>query len=86
MCEVEAIVNSRPITKSSNDPRDLEALMLNHMLLLRSGARFPPGVFSSDDTYSRRRWRQVQYLANLFWRRWIKEYLPTGADLGFLKG
>ena len=26
--------------------------------------------------YCRRRWRQVQYLSNVFWRRWIKEYLP----------
>ena len=29
-----------------------------------------------QDVYVRRRWRQVQYLANLFWSRWIKEYLP----------
>jgi len=30
-----------------------------------------------EDIYSRRRWRQVQYLADLFWRRWTREYLPT---------
>ena len=29
------------------------------------------------DGYCRRRWRQVQYLADVFWRRWIHEYLPT---------
>ncbi|CAC5426192.1 unnamed protein product [Mytilus coruscus] len=23
-----------------------------------------------------RRWRQIQYMANLFWQRWIHEYLP----------
>ncbi len=77
MCEVEAIVNSRPITKSSDDPNDLEALTPNHLLLSRSGSRFPPGVFTSNDTYSRRRWRQIQHLANVFWRRWVKEYLPS---------
>ena len=76
MCEVEAIVNGRPITKSSDDPSDAEALTPNHLLLLRSGPRLPPGEFSKEDSYSRRRWRQVQYLANVFWRRWIKEYLP----------
>ena len=27
--------------------------------------------------YSKKRWRQVQYLANIFWSRWVKEYLPT---------
>ncbi len=28
-----------------------------------------------NDNYSRRRWRQVQYLAGLFWSRWKDEYL-----------
>ena len=62
MCEVEAIVNGRPITKVSDDPRDPEALTPNHLLLLRSGPTLPPGVFGKGDMYSRRRWRQVQYL------------------------
>ena len=75
-CEVEAIVNSRPITKSSDDPSDCEALTPNHLLLLRSGPCLPPGSFSKEDSHSRRRWRQVQYLAEVFWRRWIREYLP----------
>ena len=76
MCEVESIVNGRPLTKVSDDPRDLEALTPNHLLLLRSGTTLPPGIFSKEDVYSRRRWRQVQYLSDVFWRRWLKEYLP----------
>ena len=75
-CEVEAIVNGRPITKVSDDPKDLEALTPNHLLLLRKGPECPPGVFASSDLYSRRKWRQVQYLADIFWKRWTKEYLP----------
>ena len=76
MCEVESILNGRPITKSSDDPSDLEALSPNHLLLLRSGPKLPPGCFSKEGSYVRRRWNQVQYLANLLWRRWIREYLP----------
>ena len=75
LCEVESIVNGRPVTKVSDDPRDMEVLTPNHLLLLRSGPSAPPGLFSKDEIYSRRRWRQVQYLADIFWRRWIKEYL-----------
>ena len=41
MCEVEAIVNGRPITKVSDDPRDLEPLTPNHLLLLRGDLPFP---------------------------------------------
>ncbi|KAI2647244.1 putative ABC transporter ATP-binding protein YnjD [Labeo rohita] len=75
-CEVEAIVNSRPITKASTDPQDLEALTPNHLLLLKSRPLLPPGLFKEEDVYSRRRWRQVQYMSDLFWKRWVKEYLP----------
>ena len=32
-CEVEAIINGRPITKVSDDHKDLEALTPNHLLL-----------------------------------------------------
>ena len=36
----------------------------------------PPGTFQREDLFSRRRWRQVQYLADAFWKRWSREYLP----------
>ena len=75
MCEVEAIVNGRPITKLSDDLRDMEPLTPNHLLLLRAGPTLPPATLSKQDIYGRR-WRQVQYLADVFWQRWIKEYLP----------
>ena len=42
MCEVEAIVNGRPITKVSDDPHDLEPLTPNHLLLLQAGPSVPP--------------------------------------------
>ena len=77
MCEVEAIVNGRPLTKLSDDPHDLEPLTPNHLLLLQSGPKLPPGMFSKEDCCSTKRRRQVQYLANMFWRRWIREYLPS---------
>lgn len=76
LCEVESIINGRPITKMSDDPNDLEALTPNHLLLMRKQVSLPPGVFKKDDVYSRRRWKQIQYLADLFWHRWTLEYLP----------
>ncbi|XP_070578819.1 uncharacterized protein [Ptychodera flava] len=75
-CEVEAIINSRPITRLSEDPNDLEALTPNHLLMLKPKQALPPGLFQKNDNYVRRRWRQVQYLADIFWKRWMKEYLP----------
>lgn len=75
-CEAEAIVNGRPLTKASTDPQDLEALTPNHLLLLKSQPLLPPGLFEKEDVYARRRWKQVQYMSDLFWKRWVKEYLP----------
>lgn len=74
-CEIEATINGRPLTKLSDDPNDLAPLTPNHLLLLRNGPILPPGKFDQNDMF-RRRWRHVQNLANVFWRKWIKLYLP----------
>jgi len=76
LCEVESVLNCRPITEMSDDKDDLEALTPNHLLLLHSGATLPPGLFSKEDCYARRRWKQVQHLADIFWVRFRREYLP----------
>ena len=76
MTMAEEIVNNRPVTSQSDDPRDLEPLSPSHLLLLRP-ASMPNGVFHGEDRLGRQRWRQVQYLAGLFWSRWTREYLPT---------
>ena len=79
MCEAEAIVNSRPLTTDTlNDPQSICPLTPNHLLTMKSRVLLqPPGVFSSPDVYSRKRWRRVQHLANEFWSRWRKEYIQS---------
>lgn len=77
ICEVEVIINSWSTTKVSDDPSDPEALTPNHLLLLRSGPTLPSGWFSKEDNYPSCRWKQVQHLADVYWRCWIREYLPT---------
>ncbi len=76
MCEVESIINNRPITSASDNPNDLEPLTPNHLLLLKTQPDLPPGLFKKEDQFARKRWKQVQYLADLFWSRWTHEYLP----------
>ena len=76
MCEVETVINSRPSMTVSGEPGDLEPLTPNHILTTKSTVILPPpGEFQKNDVYMRRRWRRVQYLANLFWSQWKKEYL-----------
>ena len=67
LCEVEAIVNSRPLTLASSDPDDLNPLSPSQLLTMKTSIILPPpGKFQRNDVYMRERWRRVQYLANLF--------------------
>ena len=77
MAEVQGILNGRPLTPVSSDPRDLEPLAPNHLLLLKTNPNLYPCISSMDDLYSRRHWRQVQYLSDIFWKHWLREYLTT---------
>lgn len=79
LTECEAIVNSRPISYFSGASDDtLLPLSPSQILTLKSRVAVPcPGSFSSSDLYVRQRWRRVQFLADQFWRRWRREFLPT---------
>ena len=77
LCTVESIINSRPLTVVSDNVNDLNPLTPNHLLLLQSGADPLLVETVHQDSYSRKRWCQVQYLANIFWKRWLHEYVPT---------
>lgn len=71
LCEVEAIINSRPVTVDNlNDPDSLNPLTPNHLLTMKSKVILPPPeMFQSRDLYSRKSWRRIQNLANEFWCR-----------------
>ena len=73
--EVEGIINHRPLTKVSDDVADDRALTPSHLLMVRSSPQISPGNFTQGDMY-RRRWRYTQHLADVFWRRYLNEYLP----------
>ena len=77
--EVASIVNNRPLCPANlQDPSSCVPLTPNHLLTLRPEPVFPPpGNFQREDMYARKRWRRVQFLANEFWVRWKREYLPT---------
>nr|XP_049703884.1 uncharacterized protein LOC126056149 [Helicoverpa armigera] len=76
LLEAEHVVNSRPLTHLAADWQE-EALTPNHFLIGRScgGARI--GSFTDSELVGRHTWRTTQRLADHFWQRWLREYLPT---------
>lgn len=73
----EALLNSRPLTYQSTDPRDEPPLTPNHFLFGQSGGQFAPEVIDSTKFHPRKRWRRVQDLVKHFWQRWMVEWLPS---------
>ena len=74
MVDAEAIVNSRPLTCVDADTPPLTP---SQLFTMKTKVVMPlPGQFVKQDLYCRHRWRRIQYLANEFWERWRKEYLP----------
>ncbi|XP_037045848.1 uncharacterized protein LOC119081228 [Bradysia coprophila] len=71
--EIEAILNSRPLTAMSNDPNDIQPLTPGHFLI---GAP----LNTIDDRllpYSSKAklWHKLVAMRNQFWDRWSSEYL-----------
>ena len=71
-------MNSRPLTVDNlTDPSSMPLSPSNILTMKTRIVLPPPGIFQRADLYCRKRWRQVQYLANDFWSRWKKEYLSS---------
>jgi len=76
LVEVEATVNSRPLTALRDDVNDFSALTPNHFLHGKCLSNQIPGV-DEINMNSRKRWKVVQAIAEHFWKRFTKEYLPS---------
>ncbi|XP_060865555.1 uncharacterized protein LOC132941464 [Metopolophium dirhodum] len=76
LCQIEACLNSRPMTPLNSDPSDLAVLTPSHFLI--GGAMLLPEEpdITKEEPKGLRRWQLVQNLMQTFWKRWSKEYLP----------
>ncbi|XP_050066248.1 uncharacterized protein LOC114132630 [Aphis gossypii] len=76
LCQIEACLNSRPMTPLNSDPSDLAVLTPSHFLI--GGAMLLPDEpdITKEEPKGLRRWQLVQNLMQTFWKRWSNEYLP----------
>lgn len=74
LVQIESILNSRPLTPLSSDPRDLVPLTPAHFLIGRTLMMLPsPQV--NDTTLSVSRYMRTHQLKAHFWSRYYKEYI-----------
>ncbi|XP_046550351.1 uncharacterized protein LOC124260148 [Haliotis rubra] len=73
----EALINSRPLTYQSANCQDDVPLTPNHLMHGQVGGTFAPDSVDTTSYNPRKRWRRIQELVRHFWRRWLRELLPT---------
>ena len=73
----ESLINSRPLTCQSADPKVDAPLTFNHFLHRQAAGAFAPESVDEDQFNPKKRWRRVQELVRHFWRRWMQEWLPN---------
>lgn len=75
LTQIEACLNSRPLSRMNNDLDGLEALTPSHFLVGEPLVAVPEYNFESSTISSLRRWQLTQRMMQSFWRRWSQEYL-----------
>lgn len=73
--QVEACLNSRPMTPMSDDPDDLEPLTPAHFLIGSSLQALPDIEVEDFPSNRLNRFQLIQQKLQLFWSRWRREYL-----------
>lgn len=75
--QVEACLNSRPLTPLSNDPYDYAPLTPGHFLIGDSLMALPQHDVTNIHENRLDRYQRTQHCLQQFWQRWSKEYLSN---------
>lgn len=75
LVQIEAVLNSRPLTPLSSDPNDLVPLTPTHFLITNPGLPMPePDVANIADNRLNR-YHLIEKMRQHFWLRWQKEFV-----------
>ncbi|XP_070529644.1 uncharacterized protein [Cardiocondyla obscurior] len=77
LCEIEGIMNSRPLAPLSADPTDLDCITPGHFLIGAALCSFSVPGLQHIPEGRLLRWQRVEQMRQHFWQRWKDEYLHT---------
>ncbi|XP_043276020.1 uncharacterized protein [Venturia canescens] len=77
LCQIEACLNSRPLSPLRDDAEIFEALTPGHFLIGRPLLSNPePSLLELKENLGSR-WQKVQAMLEQIWKAWTKDYLHT---------
>ena len=88
LCEIEAMINDRPITYTYGDVNEPLPLTPSHLLhgrlitptpfeLVERNDISDPSFKPVDTSTLKKRQKMLAFVLNSFWKRWLNEYLPS---------
>lgn len=75
LIEIEAVLNSRPMSPLSCDPSDLTPLTPSHFLIGRPMESVPDRDYTAVPTNRLSHFQRIQQMKGHFWTRWSLEYI-----------
>lgn len=75
LCQIEAILNSRPISPISSDPNDISYLTPNHFLIGEIMRDIPEHDIINIPDNRLKIWQYCQKQKQIFWKRWSSDFL-----------
>jgi len=75
LIQIEAILNSRPVTPISDDPDDLNVLTPGHFLIGNPLTAVPEPSLENIRHSRLSRWQLLRQMIDNFWTKWSREYL-----------
>lgn len=75
LSQVEACLNSRPLTQLSSDPDQLDVLTPGHFLIHRPLTAIPEPSYAEVPTNRLSQWQAIQEYLRRIWNQWSTEYL-----------
>ncbi|XP_018368747.1 PREDICTED: uncharacterized protein LOC108764844 [Trachymyrmex cornetzi] len=75
LTQIEAVLNSRPITGLTEDPNNISFLTPGHFLIGEPLNYIPEPDMAELRTNRLSRWQRVEQMQQQFWKRWSVEYL-----------
>ncbi|XP_043257967.1 uncharacterized protein LOC122400510 [Colletes gigas] len=77
LCQIEACLNSRPMSALTDEPTDLSALTPGHFLIGRPIVAVPEESTLDINPNRLDRWQHVRRISEQIWRSWSADYLHS---------